>query len=455
MTDPRRVEDFDTDLPPDRIRAARLAHARSVASLAYLDAFPTFLHLRQLTEYLQGRAMMAPDEEPLGGWFLMRALSDPSVTTVSPNVDTLYGAAHLLLGRQGPVVLEVPPIADRYWSVAAHDAGFGVFAVFSARTVGQGGGAFLLVPPGWQGERPEGITTVHESPTSAVCLLQRIYCRSVAEVPDLHAVQDAITVTSLDRWRRGEPGTDPVDTADWRLEGVRLTTDPLDLFRLTARFRADDPVRPDDTALQHLFRSVGVGWGATPPGDADVLDALRAGARDAQHLVDAELSGPRTGNGWRLPDPAAGRLDAPLVDRAVTQATQMGALPLEEALYFFAYVDGAGRTLDGRASYDLRFEAGALPAHAPLGFWSVTMYGDDALLVDNELDRYLIRPDTDGLRFGADGSLTLRLSHERPSDPANWLPAPAGPFNLGLRVYLADPGVVDGTWLPPAVTPVT
>ncbi len=75
---------------------------------AYLSAFPSFLHLRQLSEYLAGRRMMAPGEPPLGGWFLMRALSTPEVTTVSPNVDTLYGGAYLLLREQGPVVLRVP-----------------------------------------------------------------------------------------------------------------------------------------------------------------------------------------------------------------------------------------------------------------------------------------------------------------------------------------------------------
>ena len=41
----------------------------------------------------------------------MRELATPKTTTVSPNVDTLYGASYLLLNQQGPVVLSVPPIS--------------------------------------------------------------------------------------------------------------------------------------------------------------------------------------------------------------------------------------------------------------------------------------------------------------------------------------------------------
>jgi hypothetical protein len=107
---------------------------------AYLYALPSFLHRRQLTEFLQGRAHFAPDACPLGGWVLMRELVDPTTTTVSPNVDTLYGATYVLLDRQGPVVLSVPAIPDRYWSVAMLDASFDNFFVAGASTVGTEGG---------------------------------------------------------------------------------------------------------------------------------------------------------------------------------------------------------------------------------------------------------------------------------------------------------------------------
>src|SRR5512137_2894400 len=155
MTDTRsleqlpRIEDFRADYTPEQILSAEALNTRAIAMQAYLQAFPSFLHMRQLTEVMQGRHYFAPAECPLGGWVLMRDLATPKTTTVSPNVDTLYGASYLLLDQQGPVVLSVPPISDRYYSVALLDAYFNNFAIVSPRTYGSAGGAYLIAPPGW------------------------------------------------------------------------------------------------------------------------------------------------------------------------------------------------------------------------------------------------------------------------------------------------------------------
>ncbi len=51
-----RIEDFRSDLTPEQIAAADAANTRSIAMQAYLYAFPAFLHMRQLTEFIQGRS---------------------------------------------------------------------------------------------------------------------------------------------------------------------------------------------------------------------------------------------------------------------------------------------------------------------------------------------------------------------------------------------------------------
>jgi hypothetical protein len=40
-----------------------------------------------------------------------------------------------------------------------------------------------------------------------------------------------------------------------------------------------------------------------------------------------------------------------------------------------------------------------------------------------------------------------------PERRANWLPAPAGAFNLIMRLYYPKPAVLDGLWKPPARRP--
>ncbi|MFF2114446.1 DUF1214 domain-containing protein [Rhodococcus koreensis] len=53
-----------------------------------------------------------------------------------------------------------------------------------------------------------------------------------------------------------------------------------------------------------------------------------------------------------------------------------------------------------------------------------------------------------------DGTLTLHLSHEEPSDPAaraNWLPAPDGEFCLIIRAYVPDRTILDDSYQFPDV----
>jgi hypothetical protein len=161
-------------------------------------------------------------------------------------------------------------------------------------------------------------------------------------------------------------------------------------------------------------------------------------------------------NGWRVPDPSSGLAGEGVLMRAAVQATQMGLFPLAEAIYFFGYRDADGEMLHGSRRYTITFAAGELPPLQEYGFWSLTMYNDVSLLVDNPLNRYVLRPDSPGLTFAPDGSLTLSIQHEQPQGAVegNWLPAPAGAFNVALRTYLPQEAIVSGAWFPPAIVRV-
>lgn len=68
----------------------------------------------------------------------------------------------------------------------------------------------------------------------------------------------------------------------------------------------------------------------------------------------------------------------------------------------------------------------------------------------NEIDRYALRDRTPGLKKGADGSLELLIQKERPADISNWLPTPAGNFELVLRAYQPQAPILNGKYtLPP------
>ncbi|HEY6399661.1 MAG TPA: DUF1214 domain-containing protein, partial [Solirubrobacteraceae bacterium] len=62
---------------------------------------------------------------------------------------------------------------------------------------------------------------------------------------------------------------------------------------------------------------------------------------------------------------------------------------------------------------------------------------------------------TPGLRRNRDGSLDILLEHAAPrAGRSNWLPAPAGPFVLALRLYQPKPSVLSGRWPLPSITRV-
>jgi hypothetical protein len=89
-----------------------------------------------------------------------------------------------------------------------------------------------------------------------------------------------------------------------------------------------------------------------------------------------------------------------------------------------ARLDTAGHVLDGRNSYELRFDKDHLP---PVdAFWSVTMSYAKGFMVPNPIARYAIGDRTPGLRRDPDGGIRILIQHARPVDPkaVNWLPRP-------------------------------
>jgi hypothetical protein len=79
----------------------------------------------------------------------------------------------------------------------------------------------------------------------------------------------------------------------------------------------------------------------------------------------------------------------------------------------------------------------------------------DSQLVANPINRYLINAAMlPNLIKDPDGGLTIYLSNQAPGPEreVNWLPPPAEPFTMFIRLYLPKPEAIDGTWKAP--TPV-
>ena len=126
---------------------------------------------------------------------------------------------------------------------------------------------------------------------------------------------------------------------------------------------------------------------------------------------------------------------------------------LEEAFYPETIFDGNGEALDGSEhAYVLHFDADELPPAK--AFWSITMYKlPEQLLIENEIDRYVIGSATPGLKYNEDGSLDVYIQKDNPGEDkaSNWLPAHHGPFSLQMRIYWPKPESLDPLYVMPGV----
>ena len=123
---------------------------------------------------------------------------------------------------------------------------------------------------------------------------------------------------------------------------------------------------------------------------------------------------------------------------------------IDDVMSWHADVDSAGHALEGSCVYVLHFDR----SHEPpaRGCWSLAMYDQRSLPVDNQLHRFAIG-DRDELEFNDDGSLDIVVRGEAagPVPRVNWLPAPAARFFLILQIHGPLPTALNGLWQPPPI----
>ncbi|SEL88543.1 DUF1254 domain-containing protein [Streptacidiphilus jiangxiensis] len=433
-----------------------------LATEAYVYGFPLVFNLDQVERFTtQGMGSMAA--APFNRFSHAGKLAGPDDTFVSINNDTIYSMAQMDVS-DGPALLRVPDADGRYYVLQFVDAWTNNFAYVGRRATGTKAGTFLLTPPGWHGDVPAGATVI-SAPTTVFTIVGRWACDGPDDLPTVAALQAGLTIEASSAGR-GLPAIPPG------------TERALTFYRRLRSYLKAFPPSAAEQDQQRRFAPLGLLDTEDPftAPSTELHQALIAGFKAGQEKVETFTSngGSPTQNGWKLTYHAfdynldnlgPGTLNDPrwiIQDRAAAHLVRAAAARAGlwgnhgyEAAYTMTWNDGSGQALDGHQAYTLRFDTPP-PVDA---FWSVTMYDlPDYYLVANPIDRYSIGDRTPGLRYADDGSLSLHLRPDAPTDPAaraNWLPTPAGPFRPILRMYEPKPAVFDGSYTLPPITRTT
>lgn len=469
VTTPDRVEtplgvlEFDDGVPtPDTTRRL-FDHLDFVRGMeAFLNCIPA----ASLEGVRRGMADMGNTACHQGG--IADRLLDSNPLLLTGNTDTVYAIAMLDIHRDGPTVIEVPAGSG---PGTVDDAWFRFVVDLGAPGPDRGaGGTYLIVPPGYDGERPDG-WFVAESPSAVNLVILRGFL--VDGKPDAAVEMFESGVRIYPFSTRDDP-----PAMEWSsVSGAVINTvhandftfyeeiaeviarEPIDLIDPETRgllaaigITKDAPFAPDDRMRKILTDAAAVGNGTAR--------AMSFRSRESSFYLyeDRRWLSPFPGGDYRfLSD--GGRAGRALDARTTffylaTVNTPAMALKMvgKGSQYALATLDSDGAPLDGAKTYRLR-----LPADAPAAdFWSVVIYDPQTR---SELQTGQPLPGRnskrDALEYNDDGTVDIVFGPDAPAELAtNWLQTVPGKgwFAL-LRLYGPLEPWFDGTWKPGDIQP--
>ena len=178
------------------------------------------------------------------------------------NVDTLYSLAYLDLEKE-PVVLQVPPISGRYYTLQFMDAYSNNFLYIGSRLNETTGGTYLVSGPNWKGDVPPDMKEI-KSPTNTVEIAGRIFVNGPVDVPNVNAIQDQLMLTPLSLLGRNISSAQPLTSETNASKQVPIGPQPalipttgIKIFDEISKDMADNQPPTADSNVLVKFDSIG------------------------------------------------------------------------------------------------------------------------------------------------------------------------------------------------------
>jgi hypothetical protein len=264
------------------------------------------------------------------------------------------------------------------------------------RTIGQEGGSVVYVGPRQSGPIPKGVGRVVQSPTDFVYLQGRILVFDPADMKNVIALQNGITLKTLSE-TLGEPKpkeAEKFELKPWTSDDeVLRSVKTLDYLAYLLQFISLQT--PEEQQLRERFAKIGIVPGkpfSLEGRSPEERNAIEAGVKEGVDDVTKAINGATSSAGLLGSKEEIG--DNYLNRAAGVGVGIFGNSPAE-AIYVGATLDKA----KAGEKYVLTFPAGRLPPIEKEGFWSMTMYNlPQRQLIHNPIERYALGNRSTGLK---------------------------------------------------------
>ena len=362
---------------------------------------------------------------------------------VNPNLDVAYMEAWFAMDENSAILLTIPEVKNRYYTVQLMDGWGEVITNINERNYPDHPfGQYALVLENSTANIPQGAIKV-VMPIKKIKMLARVELQNTWEKAVELQKQFKVEVI-------GVPTIEPIINFPTFTNKDLPDVAVFDYCEELLKTQDSKMVKND--SIQSISRKVAAYVSQSESNSLEVKKIIQEKAVP-QFMSYAINNAGKLENNW-LATIYAGEYKGNYWTRTAANFVGIWANSPQEVVYFIASKDNEDNALGSGKTYVLKFDKDNLPINSVSGFWSIILVDfPNYRVVANELERYNFN-NFSPLTFEEDGGLNIYISPTyNPEWPkSNWLPSPKEQaFNLTIRMYVPKENVVNGDWFPTGV----